>query len=84
LIRLLFKEGLLLEGFEIEALTADWHVHFSSTYKLNLVADGCAQGEAGWMAANFANSLKLLHFLALRYQVKHIVEWFPERCATKY
>ena len=84
MICLLFKESLLLESLEIEALAADWHVHFSPAYELNLVTDGCAQSKAGWMAANLANSLKLFYFFALRYQVKYVVKWFPERSATKY
>lgn len=68
----------MLQRFEIEALAADWHVHFSTAYELNLVADGCAQSEARWITANLANSLELFDFFTLRYQVKHVVKRFSE------
>jgi hypothetical protein len=74
----------LLERLEVEALAADWHVHFSTAYELNLVADGCAQSKTSWITANLANSLELFNLFTLRYQVKHIVKWFAKRCPAKH
>lgn len=74
---------LLLTSLEVEALTADGHVHLTATDKLNTIVTRCAQSKTGNTIANLTNSLQLLDLLTLWNQVQHIVERFSESRATQ-
>lgn len=74
---------LLLHCLKDKTLAADWHVQVFAPNQLDIIINTSAQREWSLVVTDFANRVQLLNLLAFGHQIKNVVEWLSERCASK-
>ena len=70
-------------SFITETFSANWHVHLSSTNKLNFVANSCSKSKACIVTAIFANGGHFFDFLGQRDELHDQVKALSHVSAIK-